>query len=211
MVQGNGHAMGAGVRMPGGTRENARENRGRNEDACEPGHFARGGPGGPRCRRRAPPATVPSGRKTGPAPSGARPVTARKIRTPVERSAQSARTSPNAGRLREKPVSRKPRAAFRGGTERRPSFVCRAATLANPSGSRVRIRNENDACCWLFRISKLAGREDGALSLDGARTLDRAPLHRLAQIRCSSGDAPSDLFGGPPPPLASMSSPCATT
>ena len=32
-----------------------------------------------------------------------------------------------------------------------------------------------------LRISKLAGREDGALSLDGARTLDRTSLHRLAQ------------------------------
>ena len=61
-----------------------------------------------------------------------------------------------------------------------------------------------------FGISKLAGREDGALSLDGARTLDRAPLHRLAQ-NCSSNDSRLDLFGGPPPPLTYFSSPCATT
>ena len=151
----------------------------------------------------------PPGNKTGPAPFGARPVTARNIRTPVERSAQSARTSPNAGRLREKPVSRKPRAAFRGGTERS------VASYAVPLRWRTRQAPGLDFETTNFvllalRISKLAGREDGALSLDGARTLDRAPLHRLAQIRCSSGDAPSDLFGGPPPPLAYFSSPCAT-
>ena len=78
---------------------------------------------------------------------------------------------------------------------------------ASTSRHELRITN----CVLLaLGISKLAGREDGALSLDGARTLDRTPPHRLAQIRCSSGDAPSDLFGGPPPPLMFLSSRCAT-
>ena len=135
--------------------------------------------------------------------------TRKNFRTPVGRSVQPARTSPNAGRLHDGTGVPKTQSRVRvAAPPKSGGFACRAATLANSTSSRLYSCTSRTAG---FRFSKLAGREDGALSLDGARTLDRTPLHRLAQIRCSSGDAPSDLFGGPPPPPVLLSSPCAMT
>ena len=90
-----------------------------------------------------------------------------------------------------------PEPRSRGGTAEVSRLRVRCRYVSEP----IQLQESSE----VRELSKLAGREDGALSLDGARTLDRTPPHRLAQNVRSATSA--ELVWRSPPSAFSTEQP----